>query len=63
MDDADMAQERIEREEKLRLKARAPEGPTAVGYCLFCSQPLRSGLRWCDAECRDAWEMSRRTPR
>lgn len=36
----------------------------ATGECLFCGEELdQSGpvpMRWCDADCRDKWEKSRR---
>lgn len=34
----------------------APKGPVAVGECLFCETPLPQPHRWCDSQCRDAWE-------
>lgn len=31
--------------------------PTAgVGFCLCCAADLPPERRWCDAECRDAWQ-------
>ena len=56
MDEADRAQEHIEREEALRRRAaRAPDLPYA-GACYWCGEPLPPPQRWCDAECRDDWE-------
>lgn len=34
----------------------APQGPVATGTCLFCETPLPRHTRWCDPECRDAWQ-------
>jgi len=28
----------------------------ATGACLNCREPVASGLRWCDTDCRDDWE-------
>ena len=28
----------------------------ATGYCLYCENDLDDGKRWCDVECRDAWQ-------
>lgn len=52
MDDADMAQERQEREfQYLIAGARKPNGPTSTGSCLWCNEPVKGDLRWCDADC------------
>jgi len=29
----------------------------AIGECLFCGEPVEQGRRWCDAACRDDWQM------
>jgi molybdenum cofactor biosynthesis enzyme MoaA len=41
----------------------AQRGPRALltadgkmSKCLFCSDALPLGLRWCDPGCRDSWE-------
>lgn len=36
---------------------RLPEGPKATGYCLDCTAPLDPGMRWCDAHCRDRYQL------
>jgi hypothetical protein len=49
-------------EEKFReaaVSVRQPEGPRACGHCHNCDAPLARGLRWCDATCRDEWEVYR----
>jgi hypothetical protein len=33
----------------------APEAE-AIGECLYCSEELPEGRRWCDADCRDGWQ-------
>lgn len=33
--------------------------PTEVtGYCLFCNEPVSKPRRWCNAQCRDDWELT-----
>lgn len=61
-DDADRAQEMMDREDIARRKygkhTQLEIDPT--GYCLNCEEPLHKvGLRWCDAACRDDWEEHR----
>lgn len=61
MDDADITGERAEVEMERRLKAAhdfAPEAK-ACGMCLNCAEPVPDGRRWCDAECREDWELRR----
>ena len=63
MDEADEASFRIERDEKLANEAaRKYTGPTATGHCLapHCGITLVHGQRWCNVECRDEYEKSRR---
>ena len=56
MDEADAANEHIERERNALLAHRKPSGPVATGRCLNCGAVLARGLRWCDSACRDDWE-------
>jgi threonine synthase len=61
-DDADLTQDRMELEEKIRKHyihkpAREAE---AQGFCLECGEELPAEMRWCDADCRDLWEERRR---
>lgn len=56
MDEADMSQERAEKEAPYLLAAsRKPEGPTATGRCLFCDEITADDQRWCNSFCRDGW--------
>lgn len=55
-DDLDRAAEREALDRDLALRVRRPEGPAATGACLYCGEPLPSGVRWCATECRDDWE-------
>lgn len=55
------AVEQLDREASLRRQI-ANRGPVvhATGACLDCDAPLDDVRRWCDADCRDAWEAARR---
>ena len=56
MDDADLSQDRAEKEAPHLIAAsRKPEGPTATGRCLYCDEILGDNQRWCDTGCRDGW--------
>ncbi len=55
MDDADLTQERMEKELALRLMVRRPElQPT--GSCHNCGEAVLSDARFCDSDCRDDFE-------
>lgn len=43
------------------LRNRQPAAKVAPsGACLHCAAPVEGDRRWCDSECRDAWEADRR---
>ena len=50
-DNLDIAAEREELERTFAQSIRKPAGPVATGRCLHCDD-----RRWCDADCRDAWQ-------
>ncbi|MCP1674549.1 hypothetical protein J2T57_001651 [Natronocella acetinitrilica] len=52
----DHASELEQFDRDLALSRRKPEGPKAMGACLYCLEPLDTERRWCDADCRDHWE-------
>lgn len=62
-DIADAAQAQQERLDALKIQAvreRAnAQEVAATGRCLCCGEQME-GRRWCDAECRDEWEKSKR---
>ena len=61
MDEADLSQDRAEREAPYLLAAsRKPVGPVATGRCLICGEIVGDTQRWCDGDCRDAWERMRK---
>lgn len=53
-DDASMREEQFL---DVALKQRKPNGPVAVGHCLYCNAQLDNGKRWCDEWCRDDWNL------
>jgi hypothetical protein len=61
MDEADMSQDRAEKEVPYMLAAsRRPAGPTATGRCLYCDEIVADDQRGRDGDCRDAWERMRK---
>lgn len=56
MDIADRAQIEIEAMESFQRKPNKDTEARSTGFCLYCEEPLKPGQRWCDKECRDAWE-------
>lgn len=37
-------------------KARIDGAPPSTGRCFNCEEPVPSGLRWCDVDCRNDWQ-------
>lgn len=60
MDDADNAQDHIEREQPALLQQRQPAGPIPNGLCHWCGELVPDEARWCGAGCRELWEQARR---
>ena len=56
-DDIDRAQETEEFMRKMALLKQPEPKITATGFCLFCAEKLMLPRRWCDAECRDEWQL------
>lgn len=62
-DPVDAANEIAEtfREEALKSgKWRKKTAPEPTGECLYCTDKLPITRRWCNEECRDAWELEQR---
>lgn len=62
-DPLDAAADRAEQLLEAALAHRQPEGPAATGRCLdpYCDEEISEpGRRFCDADCRDAYEKWRR---
>lgn len=56
-DEADRADQEVERDIAEALRLRRPAGPAPIGYCHFCGEALlRPDARWCEAECERGWE-------
>jgi hypothetical protein len=63
-DFADEAQKTIELEQAGHLaKSKRPTGPQADGFCHYCNGNVESLMRWCDTECRDAYDEEQRLMR
>lgn len=45
-----------------RARKALPEAQ-ATGECLYCTELLAEGKRWCDTDCRDGWEREKRRGR
>jgi hypothetical protein len=56
-DIADRAEDEIEMDLEQSRSLRRPEAPPPCGVCLYCDAMLRDGMRWCDTDCRDAWQL------
>ena len=54
-DDASMREEQFL---DVASKQRKPNGPVAVGHCLYCNAELPNDQRWCDAWCREDWQIA-----
>ena len=59
-DEADKTAERAELEAPALIAAsRRPAGPVANGSCHWCGERVPEPMRWCDADCRNAWDGAR----
>lgn len=57
----DDANDRAEMDRERLIAIARDTRPVAplTGSCLACGEP-QSDRRWCDADCRDFWELARR---
>ena len=61
MDEIDLANQELEFLERVQRSKQYKQEAEPTGYCLFCFEPLDDKRkRWCDAECRDAWEKEQK---
>lgn len=59
-DEVDITTEREEINIQNAIKAsRTAKGPDANGRCHWCDEIVSDEHRWCDADCREAWERER----
>jgi len=57
-DDVDRTQDRLELEEKIRRQyTQSMPEHKATGKCLYCGEKLPDDKRWCDAYCREDFEL------
>lgn len=62
-DEADNANDVVQRSIDATMRTvNTSNEVEANGACLLdhCEMPLPVGRRWCDADCRDAWEKDKR---
>lgn len=62
-DPLDRAAAETEHTIAVALSVRKPTGPVANGECHNCGEDVADNLRWCDAECRNAWEQEQEADR
>jgi predicted nucleic acid-binding Zn ribbon protein len=56
-DEADKANDHMERELALRIRAaRSVQAVDTTGACFFCGEDVGSGVRFCSKDCADDWE-------
>ncbi len=48
--------EALQLREALRIQKNANTSLIATGYCLYCGEPVKNGIRFCCKECRDDFE-------
>jgi hypothetical protein len=55
----DKANDLVEMTEKFALESLRSQKPKALftGFCLHCEIVVEEPKRWCDADCRDQWEV------
>lgn len=62
MDDADKADEHMEREMAARLLSMRPRGPTLrpALACHYCDEPVAGAQLFCGSACADDWHREAR---
>lgn len=56
MDIADQSERVAEGFLQAAINNKRPEAPGYTGFCFHCDNDLEAPKRWCDADCRTAWE-------
>lgn len=59
-DAIDRGCEREELDLAIAVTQRKPSGPVPNGKCATCGRPVPEGAQFCDAECREDWELEQR---
>jgi hypothetical protein len=65
-DDVDKTEARSEKllEASVALTRQAAAMPIPKSLvCLYCEEATTNGIRWCNSECRDLWEMQNKKRR
>lgn len=57
-DEVDVSNDRWEWYVSMKIRENAASKTVAdyTGACLYCEASVPEGHRWCDADCRDAWQ-------
>lgn len=55
--------EQMDRDRAIDAARTAQPAAKANGHCLWCNAALAQGQRWCDAECREDWELDQEARR
>ena len=59
-DEADMTQDRMEREAALRRRFVPQDELQPCGICAYCGADVAHPKKFCDAECAEGWEFEKR---
>ena len=64
-DAIDKACEREQLDRDLAINSARSAGPEApvTGHCLWCNAELTAQRRWCDAWCREDWNLAQEASR
>ena len=59
-DEIDRANDRAQQNLELSIRAASASAPRlpAIGSCYNCDEPVADPKRFCDAACRDDWQLS-----
>lgn len=55
-DIVDLANDHVEREMGMRLRAHRTISLVPAGQCHYCAEPVKQALLFCDLECRDEYD-------
>lgn len=50
--------EQLDRDLAIQSARKGVSEAPVTGHCLWCNAELAQGKRWCDAECREDWELN-----
>lgn len=55
--------EQLDRDLAVNSARKANPEALAIGHCLWCNAELFGAQRWCDADCREDWELAQEAGR